>query len=83
VDDNKISHVDAHVAMQIIEAIESHFEKMTVTRGHKHTFLGMDLVFNDDGTVKISMSEYVKDAINVFGGGHVERGDHPSSARHF
>ncbi len=67
VDDNKISHVDAHVVTQIIEALESHFGKMTVTRGQKHTFLGMDLVFNDDGTVRISMSKYVKDAITVFG----------------
>ena len=48
VDDNKISHVDAQVVTQIIELIEQHFGKMTVTRGKKHVFLGMEICFNDD-----------------------------------
>ena len=40
VDDNKISHVDT---TELINEIESHFGKMTVMRGKKHMFLGMDI----------------------------------------
>jgi len=55
VDDNKISHVNANVVTQIIESIEKHFGKMTVTIGKKHTFLGIDICFNEDGTVQIGV----------------------------
>jgi len=52
VDDNKISHVDDTVVTDIIKKIEAKFDKMTVTRGKHHVFLGMDITFNDDnGTI--------------------------------
>jgi len=38
VNDNKISHIDASVVTQIMEAIEKHFGKMTVVHGNKHIF---------------------------------------------
>ena len=43
VDDNKISHKDPKVVDWVIKAIEDKFGKMTVTRGNKYTFVGMDL----------------------------------------
>ena len=67
VDDNKISHVDPAVVTSIIEKIEEKFDKMTVTRGKVHTFLGMTITLQKDRTVKIEMKEYVKDAIEDFG----------------
>ena len=67
VDDTKISHVDAAVVTDIIEKIEGKFGKMTVTRGKQHTFLGMKITLQKDGTVKIDMSDYVKEAIEEFG----------------
>ena len=67
VDDNKISHMDARVVTAIIERIEEKFGKMTVTRGKVHTFLGMDLTFQDDGTVRIGMKEYIKESMEEFG----------------
>jgi len=51
VDDNKISHISPAVVTEVVEAIEKHFGKMTVTRGSKHVFLGMDIDFIGDGTV--------------------------------
>ena len=42
VNDNKISHIDSKV-VQIIKEIEDDFGKMTVKRGKKHTFVGMDI----------------------------------------
>lgn len=67
VDDTKISHEDPAVVTEIVEAIEANFGKMTVTRGKNHTFLGMDISFNGNGTVTIAMASYIKDAIADFG----------------
>jgi len=63
VDDNKISHVDATVVTDVIEKIEAKFGKMTVTRGKHHVFLGIDITFNNNGTVTLTMKEYLKEAI--------------------
>ena len=67
VDDNKISHVDPAVVTTIVEAIESCFGKMTVSRGMEHEFLGMTIIYNGDGTASIDMSRYSKEAIEDFG----------------
>ena len=40
---------------------------MTVTRGASHVFLGMDMRFSKACTVKIKMTEYIKEAITDFG----------------
>ena len=45
VDDNMISHVDLDVVTSIIEKIEERFDKMTVTRGKEHIFLGMHIQY--------------------------------------
>jgi hypothetical protein len=45
VDDLKISHVDKDVVTQVILDIERSYGKMTVTRGKKHTYVGMDIEY--------------------------------------
>jgi Reverse transcriptase (RNA-dependent DNA polymerase) len=45
VDDNKISHVDPEVVSMVKDKIEAVFDKMTVTRGRDHNFLGMKVHF--------------------------------------
>ncbi len=64
VDDNKISHVNPTVVEGIVEKIED--KKMTIMRGNKHVFLGMNIELNGDGTVTLDMSEYVSEAIEDF-----------------
>jgi hypothetical protein len=65
VDDNKISHVDPKVVTEIIEKIEQRFGKMSVTRGKIHTFLGMDISF-ENKKVKIDMKAYCEQAIDDY-----------------
>ena len=67
VDDSKISHKDEKVIDKVIQGLESRFGKMTITKGNKHTFVGMDIEYNDDGTVSISMNDYIEECIEVFG----------------
>ena len=62
-DKNKISHASPTVVTKIIELIEKRFDKMTVTRGREHVFLGMHIVYTDQGTAEITMTEYLKEAI--------------------
>ena len=63
VDDTKISHVNPDVVTRVIETLEGHFGKMTVTRGHEHVFLGMNIKYNDNQTATISMKQYLQDVI--------------------
>jgi Reverse transcriptase (RNA-dependent DNA polymerase) len=63
VDDMKISHVDPKVVTMIIEQLEKRFDKMTVTRGREHVFLGMNIRYTNDKTAVITMKDYLTEAI--------------------
>jgi hypothetical protein len=60
IDDNKISHVDHKIITGVADEIEARFGKMTITRGKKHVFWGMDITYLDNGTAEIRMLNYVK-----------------------
>ena len=59
VDDTKISHRRSKVVDWVINELEERFGKMTVKCGRKQTFVGVDIDFNEDGTVSLSMDEYI------------------------
>jgi hypothetical protein len=63
VDDTKISHVNPDVVTNIIDKLEHHFGKMTVTRGREHTFLGMNILYTEEQTAKITMKQYLEEAL--------------------
>ena len=65
VNDTKISHEDSTVVDWVIEQIEGKFGKMTVTRGRKHTFVGVDIEFTNEQTVKLSMNGFVEECIDI------------------
>ena len=65
VDDNKISHVDPEVVTSVLTLLKQHFGDLSVTRGKKHNFLGMDMLFQNDGTVRIEMKEQLQGVINL------------------
>lgn len=66
-DNNKISHVDPNVVTTIIGKLEERFDKMTVTRGKEHVFLGMNIRYTNEHTAVVTMREYLKEAINESG----------------
>ncbi|KAI2505105.1 Reverse transcriptase (RNA-dependent DNA polymerase) [Fragilaria crotonensis] len=64
VDDTKISHVNPDVVTRVIQELEKRFDKMTVTRGREHTFLGMRIRrYTDENTAVITMKDYLEEAI--------------------
>ena len=63
VDDTKISHEDPKVVSMIIDKPKERFDKMTVTRGKEHSFLGMNIKYTEQRTTEISMKCYLKEAI--------------------
>ena len=42
-----MSHVDPQVVTDVISLMKSHFGELTVTRGKKHRFLGMNIEINN------------------------------------
>ena len=39
---------------------------MTVSRGKQHEFLGMEIIYNKNGTATIDMRRYIAEAIDDF-----------------
>jgi len=64
---SSICHKNPKVVDDIIAAIEKRHGKLTVCRGKKHVFVGMDIEFLEDQTVKIMMQDYIQEAIDDFG----------------
>ena len=48
VDDKKASHVDSKVVDNLLERIKKHFGEITITRGKKPNFLGMNTQITND-----------------------------------
>ena len=62
VDDNKISHADPKVVTSVIEDISKYFGELTVSRGTKHDYLGMDVEIKDR-MVYIGMKNQLTEAL--------------------
>jgi len=66
VDDIKLSHRDQNEVSKMIRVLEGIFGTMNITRGAKHTYLGVDFTIRD-GKVELIMPEYIQECINSFG----------------
>ena len=67
VDDCKISHVKQKVIDEIIGKQEGLFGKFHgVTRGKKHSYLGMNFELKTDGTVALEMEDDIRQVIEDF-----------------
>ena len=63
VDDNFLSHEDTKVVDEVIEMVESHFPGLSVERGKKLNFLGMEIEFTNDKKVKLGTTQYIHSMI--------------------
>ena len=81
VDDNKVSHMDPKVVTGVMDEVEKHFGKLTITRGRVHCFLGMNITLRKDKKIEIEMQDQIQEAIAAFGEKLMGRVTSPS-ARH-
>ena len=66
VDDAKVSHVDPQVVTDVFNILESSFGKMKIVRGNIHDFLGMKLIYQEDGNFRINMQPYLEETVAEF-----------------
>ena len=62
VDDNKISHKDPQVVSNVIKESSKYFGELTVSRGAKHDYLGMDIEIKDK-LVYVGMKKQIEEAL--------------------
>ena len=65
-DDKKISRVKIEFCEDIVAKFSEHFGGLSIQRGKKFIFLGMDVEMTNDGKVKIGMQEYINEEIEMF-----------------
>ena len=75
VDDNKVSHADPTVVTQVLDQIANHFGELSITRGAKHDFLGMNIEIKDK-KVYVDMQHQVEEALEW---GGVQDGTKPAT----
>lgn len=66
VDDVKVSHEDENIVKDIMDKIASKFGGIKPNIGNNQTYLGMDIIFNDNKTVTIAIEDYIKEVIGKF-----------------
>ena len=67
VDNLKISHVEAAVVTSILEMLSERFameSELTITRGKKHTYLGIDIDYSTQDIVRMSMKDYLQECVD-------------------
>eukprot|EP00804_Cyclotella_cryptica_P029637 CCRYP_019028-RA/>CCRYP_019028-RA protein AED:0.31 eAED:0.31 QI:0/-1/0/1/-1/1/1/0/180 len=66
VDDLKVSHVDEKEVTKIEKWLKGLYGNISVSRGKKHTYLGMQLEYTNKGKCLVTMEKYTGDVINRF-----------------
>lgn len=63
VDDIMITCTDNAIIEQVVEHLTGVYQTVKVTRGKKHSYLGMSLDFSKDGDCKITMDGYIAEVL--------------------
>ena len=66
VDDLKLSHAEPQEVTKMLEILNNKFNQMTITRGRKHTYLGMNFELKN-GKVEMEMKGYLEECIQAYG----------------
>jgi hypothetical protein len=66
VDDLKVSHADDKEVTKIEKWLKGLYGNVSVSRGKKHTYLGMQLEYTNEGKCLMMMEKYTGDIIDEF-----------------
>lgn len=83
IDDLKVSHVDPKVITMVLDQLSTKYGELMVTHGKNHVYVGMNITYNDDKSVKIAMKEYIQEAIDEFGEEITSTANSPASLHLF
>ena len=61
-----MSHVNPFVVTNIIEQLYNKYREMTITRGKKHAYIGMNISYNEDKSVVIYIKGYLQEVLDEF-----------------
>ena len=64
--EKKLSHMEAKVVEDLINALKNSFGELVVARGKKHTFWGVNINIRELKKVQIEIKEQFFEAIEVF-----------------
>ena len=78
VDDLKLSHVEPKEVTKMLEILNVKFKQMSITRGSKHTYLGMNFEIKNK-KVYMEMQSYLDECIMAFGESVVSSATTPAS----
>ena len=65
-DDNKVTHVSEYVITGVVDITKKCFGDFVVSRGRKHTFIGMEIELAKDRKLNIITKSYIKESIETF-----------------
>ena len=63
VDDNKISHKDPSVVDNVVKELKSYFGDLTIQKGRKFNYLGMNIHIIEDRKVVIEIRRHIEEAL--------------------
>ena len=72
IDNKNSSHVDWKVIDNLLEIIIN-FEEIIITRGKKHTFLGMNIQITEENKIDIEMKDQLMETIRLLGRSLMEK----------
>ena len=53
--------------MDIIKKLEKRLGKFKMTKGREHKFLGMEVIFTEDGKVKVRTKDQILETLQMLG----------------
>ena len=74
----KVPHVESSVTDEVVRAIKSYFEKMIVTRGVHHKYVGIEIELTGGGKVVLLQKGSFLECLDAFGEYFVTPVDFPS-----
>lgn len=57
---------DLEVVSSIIKMIKEHFGDLTVTRGNRYRFLGMNIILKNNKSIETDTKEILEEVIDIF-----------------
>ena len=66
--DTKVSPINNSVVSDMLHYIKHEFGSISISRGNKYQYLGMNIIFFNDSRISISIKKHIDEALNMIPG---------------